>query len=76
MKKEQKARILPFNKNKMGSEEYQVSDVTRSIFSQAWGSYVDEPGTAAVKLSSTYVSELQEQQDVIYPIPSHLSLID
>ena len=49
-KREKKARILPI-KSKSKTEKIQnVSEVTRSLFSDAWRSYLDQVSMAAVKL--------------------------
>ena len=70
-----KARILPLKKEVLGSDDFEVSEVTRSIFTGAWNAFVDESGTAAMKLNPPYVSE-PEVNEVIYPIPAHLSLVE
>ena len=71
------ARILPFKTETLGSEDFEVSEVTRDIFSRVWNSYIDEPTMACVKLEAQFVDENAiETEEIVYAIAPHLALVD
>jgi DNA-binding transcriptional regulator GbsR (MarR family) len=53
-KREKKARILPFNTKEFDSDQ-DVSEVTRTLFTDAWAAYLDQTSMAALKLDEASI---------------------
>ncbi len=60
-KQEKCARILPFKKKMDLSGDQNVTEVTRSLFTETWKSYLDQTSMAALKLDHSIQPEMEEE---------------
>ena len=64
-KQEKKARILTLNKHFNDENEQTISEVTRSLFTDAWRSYLDQTSMGAVKLEDVTLTKAKDKFSVI-----------
>lgn len=72
-KQETNARIIPFKKSHATHEADDVSEVTRSLFSDTWRTYLDQVSMAAIKLDPSPESTEHKQPEIT---TTKLTLVD
>ncbi len=62
-KREKAARILSLKKKKIAGNKEKMSEITRSLFTETWRTYMDQVSMAAMKLDHDLHSQSKDKAE-------------